>query len=315
MDPDAFQSLAADLMTRGSETLDFLVARGYPHAPPSQADAAVDFLLASPRRLQLGYMSELSWASREMIAWATTHCSDQQLGALLENILNHYSEYEQSANGLHARGHGQYVLLSGIPTDRLTPEAAKRLRELERKFGTGTVSPPRPIEAFVVGSPIPQPKAELMNDTHWIGAMKRHNSDWGESMGPEGGGAVQLSRVLAEVTATNPQRFVALMERAPDDINPEYFAAVTGVVADPSSGADVNLVAAACRRAHSLPSRPCGRAICHAAQQRAQEGLPAELIELVSWYALHDPDPEEESWERRRLAASHISAAASTAQA
>ena len=297
-DADAFKALARDLAARGSETLDFLVARGYVTAPAAQADEAIEFLLASPGRLELGYMSEPRWASRELIAWASARCSDERLQALLDAVMKHYSPYEQSAEGHHAYGHGQYVLLSGVKADRLTPEAAKRLGELERKFGAESVAPPEPIRAFMVGSPIPQSKAEHMTDAQWIGAMKKYESEWGHRIGPEGGGAVELSRVLAEVTKKDPKRFVALMNTAPDDVNPGYFSAVVGAVGDPSSGADLDLVLAACHRADTLPSKPCGGAICRAAKQRASEGLPAEIVEMVARYALDDPDPAEELWEK-----------------
>lgn len=300
-DGEAFRALAADLSVRGSETLDFLVARGYVSAPPAQADDAIDFLLASPKRLELGYASETRWASRELISWASANCSTEKLELLLDAVLQHYSSYEQSAAGLRYRGHGQYVLLSGMGTHLLTAEAAKRLGELERKFGAHAITPPAPIEAFMVGSPIPQSKAEQMNDAQWIGAMKKYETEWGDGLrGPDGGGAVELSRVLGEVTKNAPQRYVALMDKAPDDVNAVYFSAVVGAVGEPSSGAAMDLVVSACRRADRLLSKPCGREICRAVEQRARagEGVPAEIVEMVGRYALDDPDPTEELWEK-----------------
>jgi len=103
---------------------------------------------------------------------------------------------------------------------------------------------------------------------------------------------------LAELAKGDLKRFVALMDRAPDEVNPEYFSSVVGAVGDPESGADLDLVLTACRRAHALPMKACGRAICRAAEQRASERLPAELVEMVAWYGAYDPDPAEELWER-----------------
>jgi hypothetical protein len=297
-DGSAFEALAADLGSRGSETLDFLVARGFLSAPATLADAAIHFLLASPGRLRLGYMSEQQWASRELLGWASRSCSDEVLQALLETVLTYNPVYEQSAEGRGWRGHSQCVLLGGIQSERLTPEASKRLKELERKFGAETITGPASIQTYIVGSPISQSKAEHMNDAQWLSAMTKYQSEWGDrTRGPDGGGAVELSRVLAELAKSDPERFVALMDTAPDDLNPEYFSAVVGAVGDPSSGADMPLVLAACRRADQLPSKPCGRAICRAAEQRAGAPLPVEVVEMVGRYALDDPDPDAETWE------------------
>lgn len=169
---------------------------------------------------------------------------------------------------------------------------------MERKFGA-SIEPPASPEALMVGSPIAEPSTERMTDEQWVRAMSKYSADWSDlSRGAEGGGAVQLSRTLAQRAREDPARFVALIEYSPDDLNPEYFSAVVGAVGDPASGADMALLVRACQRADSLGGKPCGMAIARAWEQRADE-IPQALVEMLGRYALEDPDPAAETWEQR----------------
>jgi hypothetical protein len=296
---DTFQAVVEDLGKRESETLDFLVLRGYLGARPELAEAAIDYLLAVPDRLHIGYASEGSWASRELLSWAIPACSPDSRERITSGILAYFPAWERSAGGRRAHGQCQYILLAGIPADLLTPEAKRRLQELERKFGTSVEAPARP-EVFMVGSPIAEPSTERMTDKQWLKAMSKYSSDRGVlSRGAQGGGAVELSRALAQRAREDPGRFVALIEHAPNDLNPEYFSSVVGAAGDPASGADLTQLVRASRRADRLDGRPCGMAIARAVEQHASEEIPRELVEMVGRYALDDPDPATETWEER----------------
>ena len=297
-EPDVFLQTVETFGHRGLETLDFLFARGYLGAPSELADSAIDFLIAVPNRLHLGYASEMSWASRELLAWAITSCSEDNRQRIQSVLLDYYPSWELTAQGRRRRGECQYVLLSGVTEELLTDEAKKRLKELERKFRR-PAEPPSAPEAYVVGSPIPQESTERMTDGQWLKAMTKYSSDWGDSHGPEGGGAIQLSRVLKVQVAREPERFVKLIESAPDDINPHYFSAVIEALGDPESGTDLALLMRACSRADRIPNKPCGMAIARAVYQRAQESVPEELVKMVAWYALNDPHPATDVWEER----------------
>ncbi len=299
-DSASFQTLVDELGQPGSETIDFLLARAFLAAPEALADAAIDFMVAMRDRLDLGYASETSWASRELLAWALPACSPTNRERIMATVLTYYPAWELSIAGRRERGRCQHILLSGIRTDLLTAEAAKRLQVLERKFGAEVEAPEVP-RVFAVGSPIPQPGTERMTDEQWLSAMSKYSSDWGDlSRGAQGGGAVELSRTLAQRAREEPARFVTLIEKAPDDLNPEYFSAVVGAVGDPASGADITMLVQACRRADRLEGRPCGMAIARAVEKRASEIIPQELIEMVGRYALDDPDPDTERWEEKR---------------
>lgn len=295
-EPDVFQQTVAEYGQRGLETLDFLFARGYLGAPSELADSAIDFLIAVPDRLHLGYASEMSWASRELLAWAIASCSETNRRKIQSVLLDYYPSWELTAEGRRRRGECQYVLLSGVPEELLTDEAKKQLRELGRKFEVPP-EPPSSPEAYVVGSPIRQQSTERMTDEQWIRAMAKYSSDWGDSHGPEGGGAIQLSRILKEHVKREPERFLRLIESAPDDINANYFSAVVEALGDAELEADLAWLVRACRRCHRLPNKPCGMAIVRSVYQRANDSVPKELVEITAWYAINDPDPAKELWE------------------
>lgn len=297
-DSTAFLKVVEEYGEFGSDTLDFLLARGFLGGPIELADEAIDFLIAVPDRLHLGYASEMSWASRELLSWALPACSQSRREKALSVLMAYYPSWESSEGGHRRRGECQYVLLSGLPVELLTDEARKRLEELQRKFKFVPELPESP-EAYMVGSPISEENAELMTDDQWLKAMTKYSSDWGESHGPEGGGAIQLSRVLRTKVSDDPRRFVELMERAPDNINPSYFSAVLEGLGDPQSGAEIDLFERACDRCHGLPGKPCGMAIVRAITQRANDPIPEALVNMAAWYSLNDSDPEKETWEER----------------
>ena len=52
-------------------------------------------------------------------------------------------------------------------------------------------------------------------------------------------------------------------------------------------------------RLHSLPERPCGSAICHCIERISDRQLPDEMLSIVSWYAMNDPDPAFDVWQQK----------------
>ncbi len=46
----------------------------------------------------------------------------------------------------------------------------------------------------------------------------------------------------------------------------------------------------------SIASRPCGRWICELIARLAELDLPNDAIDIVTWYATEDLDPDRESW-------------------
>ena len=50
-------------------------------------------------------------------------------------------------------------------------------------------------------------------------------------------------------------------------------------------------------RLHSLPGRPCGSAIVNCIRVLSERNLPSQALEIVLFYAMHDPDPEADIWQ------------------
>src|SRR5215208_4826738 len=106
------------------------------------------------------------------------------------------------------------------------------------------------------------------------------------------GGAHQLSGVLENRTKEEPERFARLALRFPDTAHRYYFDAVLRGIAE--AGVSTETLLDVCQRCHELPGRPTGRWICNAVEKSADRPLPAELLEIVAWYATEDSDPERE---------------------
>lgn len=101
-----------------------------------------------------------------------------------------------------------------------------------------------------------------------------------------------------------PARFAALAERMPDDMPTVYFDAVVRGVADsaPEEGdaqqppIQLEQVVTLVRRVHGLPDRPAGQSIAWLIEKWRGADWPADVVEIVAWYAMNDPDPDQEIW-------------------
>jgi hypothetical protein len=89
-DRDKFVDLSSRLSRSEFETAQYLLVRAYTAAGAALADLAADCLIADPRSLQTGYMSDSHWAARQLIEAISPHCDDLRLRRLEEVILNYY---------------------------------------------------------------------------------------------------------------------------------------------------------------------------------------------------------------------------------
>jgi hypothetical protein len=294
------------------ETIQFLLIRAYAANGERFADEAIDYLCEQPVRLETGYSAGNGnihaapyWATRQLLEAITPHCSEEKLAKLEAVVLDYYSDYGKRASGRWFRGYPQLVLLDAIEPSRRTEAATRRLQEWIRKFTdlqllkpSGRIEPPRSIQAGFVGSPVPQSAADNMTDEQWLSAMARYDNDkpesWLQRNGEFVGGAGELSRLLENQVKKEPARFAFLLLRFPDNTNSLYFDAVLRGIAD--VGLDVETVLQVCQRCHQLPQKPCGRWICWLVGKLAELPWLEEAFDIMTWYALEDPDPEQEWW-------------------
>jgi len=311
--PEDFSILAEQqLRSSNFETIQFLLIRAYTANGKRFADEAIDYLCEQSARLKTGYSAGNGnihaapyWATRQLIEATTPHCSEEHLVKLEAVIFDYYTDYGKTARGRWFRGYPQLVLLDAIEPSRRTETATRRLQEWRRKFTdlqllkpSGKIEPPQSIQAGFVGSPVPQSAADNMTDEQWLSAIARYDNDkpesWLQRNGELVGGAGELSRILENQVKKEPARFAFLLLRFPDNTNSFYFDAVLRGIAD--VGLDIETLLQVCQRCHQLPQKPCGRWICWLVGKLAELPWLEEAFDIVTWYALEDPDPEQEWW-------------------
>lgn len=307
--PEDFSILAEQqLRSSNFETIQFLLICAYAASGERFADEAIDYLCEQTARLETGYLASNGnihaapyWATRQLIEATTPHCSEEQLVKLEALILDYYTDYGKSAEGRLLRGYPQLVLLDAIETSRRTETANRRLQEWKRKFTdlkllepSGRIEPPQPIEAEVVGAPIPQNAAEKMTDKQWLNAMALYGSNdprsWRQHNGEFVGGARELSYLLENQVKKEPSRFASLLLQLPESTNSSYFNAILHGIAD--VGVDVQTALCVCQRCHQLPHRPCGLSISWLFKKLAALPWTQEAFDIIIWYTLNDPDPK-----------------------
>lgn len=287
-DSDAALVLARPLAESDIEELRFLACRTY--AAAGLPDEALNWLLTDDRNLHLGWADSPRAASRELIAAATTQGSDRQLEALSSRLLNFYPPRELTAKNRHARGRAQYELLSAIEPSRRSPEVARRVAELQRKFPDAPPAAPQPIRVAPVGSPIPEAASHHMSDQDWLRAIARHSSDQTSWVGDTAiGGADELAQLLAQRAAEDPQRYVQLALRFDAATRPVYFSRLIETVAGKIPAARLSQL---CQYAHGTAGRPVRRSICFAVLRTGGD-IDDTLATLLTECAT-DPDPDRE---------------------
>lgn len=293
--PDAFAELLDKHRHTDNETLVYLLYEGMRAAPERFGDAAINFMLSDRRRLRVGYSDSPYWATRKLLEAVTPWTSEEGIEQLERALLAFYPERRGSP------GRAQHVLLGGIVLQRRSVAVQARIAELQRKFGDD--GGPRGVVSGLVRSPISNDSASKMNDQQWLRAIAKHGAGWRDRERGRDflkGGAEELSRVLENEAKRAPARFAQLGLKLPDTSHSAYFDALLRGVADASEQPPFGLVHALIERCHGLPNRPCGRWISRPLRKYADAGIPAELLTIIAWYAVNDPDPRAERFSRDR---------------
>ncbi len=291
-----YRSVIEPLRESPFETIQYLLIRSLASNGPLFADEGVDHLCKRPERLEIGYLSDPHWASRQLIESISPHCSDEKLTQLETLLLGYYPDWERSILGRTQFGHAQFTLLSGIIATRRSKKICKRLEELQWKFGQQEPASPTPMEVQPAQPPIPEGAAEKMSDEQWLSAIRQHDTDDREFSqdGRFVGGALELSRLLEDRVKHEPRRFAELVLKFPDHAHPFYFEAVLRGISD--TNLDIETIVRVSERCHRIEGRPSGRYICEPIASSAQGNVPPEALDLVAWYATDDPDPQQELW-------------------
>ena len=309
-DPNALDGLTAGLDASSRETVAFLLLRAWSANGRRYAERAAEFLASVPARLDVGYSS---WGygnghaavSRAALGAITAHCSDAALQRLEAAIIGFSPRWERREP--ESVGFTELLLLRAIEPSRLSERSRSRIAELHAKFPGVDLSPPRPAEAHRRAPPSPTPEVERMTDDQWTTALRESRID-GVRVDEE-----TLASLLKTQVERDRGRFAALVVRLGDDVPPIHFSTILNALmgdvlpldrrgdtpARQPESVDVGAIVVVVRRMHVLPGSPCGQSILGAIEKMVEHPLPGDLLDVVSHYAMHDPEPAHETWQTR----------------
>lgn len=300
--PDVFRTYLEKYNLKASnyETIQFLLVRAFAANGSEFADEAVEFILTSPDRLRLGYVENSSLATSNLLEAVTPFCSDLNLKRLEDIVLQYFPDGEKYPNkfwGVSAHGRSQFRLLRSMSNSRLSPLAFRRLQELKRKFDKEHDKEPKNIVG-IVESPISQNAIKKMTDKQWLRAIARYDVtiEMNTRQDTLVGGAFQLAQMLENEANLDPIRFSDLILKFPSNTNPVYFQMVIRSLVNPEVKLDLQKSIEICRYMDQLPDRPYGKEVCILITRIAGFTLPHDLLEMIAWYSINDPDPEKENW-------------------
>lgn len=287
--PEVFDRLLSEHSSTSYDTVTYLLYQGFAADPSRYADRAIEFVLADVRRLSVRYSNGPNWGTRQLFDAITPFASDPTLARLEKALLAYDAD-------IRWRDDAQFELLGGIAKERRSPAVVKRIGELQRKLNVDDAAPPKGIYGGTVRSPIPAAAASNMTDEQWRGAIARYSYGHRDrlSTGEDflRGGAEELAHVLVEETKRDAERFARLGLTLKDDTHDAYFYALLRGLAEAEEQPSLETVQLLIERCHALPTRPSGRWIAGPLAKRASEDIPDSLLDILSWYALNDPEPD-----------------------
>lgn len=308
-DQPGFLATSERMAALPSETPQRLLATAYRELAPAYMNEACGFLLGDPRRLTVG--EDKASDTRRLVEAISPLLPQHQLQDLEDFILTHSGKIERLYGDIHdlkRRGIDQLFLLQAFARHRLSERGRRKLDELERKFpAVVAIDHPRGGMAVWVGSPIGGPAAEKMSDAAWLGAMAKY----AHGVSHENyrlGGARELARVLKVRAQAEPERFYALAQRTPPDLDDTYAEALIDGLAE--STIDREKVFELVRRFAPSARNELRRWIAWVLEKVVNQGtpLPMDLLNQLSGWVRRPPCDDEAHWEQQQ--ADNISMAA-----
>ncbi len=159
-----------ELQRRDIYTGNHLLLALYGGAAATAADEAVATLCDEPWRFECGFADSPHWSATEVIRAVAPRCTAGNRVRLENVILDHVDPFERSPGGYKEHGRARFTLLSAIPAELRSENAAARFRELARKFGEPEQAP-RGIAFGPIDSPIADRATEKMTDEQWLHAV------------------------------------------------------------------------------------------------------------------------------------------------
>ena len=319
-DANLFRQYVDTLIDIPSETIGYLLLTAWTSNPQEFAEECAQYMSGDLWRLRIGYSccfqdtedahgTGESAISRTALKAITPHCSDISLSRIENAILDADDIYERVMPEWRERV--ELLLLQCIDEDRRSARSKLRFEELLSKYPDAEFRIVGKVGglARVVTSPIKHDAAELMTDDDWIAAMRKYDGSSEELLS---GGVREFCQVVRDFAGAKPHRFAQLTQQMPDDLASSYFTAVLDGMCyrlvSPQVG-EVNeenrttldevsteTFCSVINRLHELPGRPCGSAIAYCFRILKDRDWPETMLEVLSYYAINDPDPIEDKW-------------------
>jgi len=143
---------------------------------------------------------------------------------------------------LNNSGKRMWSVLRQIGVDKLSVRARAKLAELDRKFTKQSPEKPDGMHGGFVSSPISHDRTMHMDDRAWLKAISAYsNRDERHIWHRNGlrGGARELSHELGARTKEQPERFIALLPKLPNDARQCFADGIISGVAETNPSSDV----------------------------------------------------------------------------
>ncbi len=228
-----------------------LIERSLLRSMTAISDADVDFaalwIIGKLRRLRIGVRSgdaSRQEPARKALASIACRCSDETLAHVESAIMRFrdpdlktmmkYGHDNYAMKGIfHPNHHGkaQYILLSAIPSERLSDRASGQLGVWQRKFGAPSIGRGVRSTSGWVGSTIPSSRLQFLSDKDWI---RLATGDWSKRnrggfrrkvMGKGSLGEAShrhFANDMGAMARRQPSRFARLLLELPDDAPADY---------------------------------------------------------------------------------------------
>lgn len=291
------------LRSRNTLIANYFLLRAYTAGAEHLTDDAVAELCKNTWRFDCEYSGKQYWLANQLIGAIFPHCSDKNRIKLEQTTLNYVPDYERSPEGYKSRGYASYSLISGIPVSMRSEVIRGRYRELKRKFGTLSMSPPMSIGSGFFESPIEEEAMEKMTDEQWLSAIDKYESGSipFDRTKPFRGGAVQLAQRMESCVKEEPERFARLSLRLSAETNPVYLDHVLRGLRETDVSAELKLEV--CRKAYIESRDHCDRSIADILGS-LEERLPDDAIKMLDWLAT-EGTAVPTVWTEDRLNAPH----------
>lgn len=271
-----------------------LLALGLACIAPDRPLIVLDYLLADPRRLQIGDLYDSHRESKALIA-ASVPAIQLQDAQRLEAALGVGSHEidavdDENLNGLSDRMRARRKrlrLLRSFPVDRLSAEGQRCLEDDERHLPDTPDEDHQPIEVREVVSPISSAQMEKETDEYITGLFHTLTDDTGwhhpQSDSPYVGGSVQASQEFAKLAKSSPDRCLRIVRSFQPGTNERPAGAALAALGSSTISADTLIDAIRCLHDRGFVSEEFRRdaARCLQAVACRNRGLDDRTCELV----------------------------------